>query len=381
MKSVLAGQRIRNALREFQGRSSYQDVERIPVLGVESVNEIYEVVWREVDLEFLEEHIGQSVYCGRYHEILQQHLQEHYPPEESLNELKQLRFDTESTASQPANFLDRSAHIETTGLKCLTGIEPLDECLEGGLGAELGIIQGAIGAGKSMFLNDVATFNAFTKGKFVLYITLELSVAKVLQRVDSYMFDCPLSGVSAVLADEKRWKKKMEEVSDSGGELRVIYLPPGATGVDDFESALEKVQIQAERKLDMVVLDYMTLLSEPHLRGQSGGRYSELGTIATGIRRSALTRQIPIWSACQSRRGSSEQQIVGLDATADSLEIPRIADTVVIICQTISEQRKDTLRLLIAKHRAGGGRGKEVSCITAFERAKLALSAETLDTF
>ena len=377
----MAGQRIRNALREFQGRSTYQDIERVPVLGIESVNEPCAIVWREVDLEYLEEHIGRSVYCGRYHEILQQHLQEHYDPEESLGELKQARFDAESTLSQPVNFLDRSAHIETAGLKCLTGIEPLDESLEGGLGAELGIIQGSIGAGKSMFLNDVAAFNAFIKGKFVLYITLELSVAKVLQRVDSYIFDCLLSEVSAVLADEKRWKERMEEVADSGGDLRVIYLPPGATGLDVFESTLEKVQIQAERSLDMVVLDYMALLSEPHLRGRSGSRYSELGVIATGIRRNALTHQIPIWSACQSRRGSSDQQLVGLDAAADSLEIPRIADTVVSICQTISEQKKDALRLLITKHRAGGGRGKEVNCETAFEKARLALSAEKLNTF
>lgn len=376
-KSSKAGQSVREALNSF-GKvrdDTYAGTGGTSVPGFLTTNEPFNITWFEADLAFAEKRIGPCIRRGKYHQTLQHHIQDALSPEESVRILNRSLQDMVPVESPVLDFFDRSAHIDRFEQRMPTGVDLLDKHLSGGLGLGLGVIQGAISAGKSMLLSNIAAHAAFTLGKSVLYVTLELSAAKTLRRIDGYLFDHEINSIPALLISEDKWRERAEELAASGGRLHIIEYPANTIGTETLRSAIGKIHTLTGQPPDLLVVDYLGLLRGDREPGAS--RYGEMRDIASEVRAMSNSMKMHSWTACQSVRGAGDKSLSGLDDIADSIEVPRIADTVVTINQTASERSMTPprARLVITKDRDGGGRGAEVVCVTDLPKGRVVASS------
>ena len=93
---------------------------------------------------------------------------------------------------------------------------------------ELNIFAGGSGAGKSLFLANLAV-NWALAGQNVLYLTFELSENIVSMRIDSMVTDIPTREIFKSL-DDVEMKVKM--IGKKIGAMHVKYMPSGKNSND-----------------------------------------------------------------------------------------------------------------------------------------------------
>ena len=101
-------------------------------------------------------------------------------------------------------------------------------------------------------------------------------------------------------------------------------------------------------KADLVIVDYADIL---RANSPFQERRDELATIYEDLRGLATTRNIPIWTACQTNRVGSTKHSPGLEHMADSWDKAKIADYIFALAQTDDEQLANELRIVILKVR------------------------------
>lgn len=227
-----------------------------------------------------------------------------------------------------------------------TGFARLDEkdILKGGLGkGELGIIVANTGVGKSHFLVAVGA-NAMRRGKNVLHYTLELSEYQVGLRYDSNL--CGIS--SSDVQDQKDIVTETYK-NKSLGRLIIKEYPTNGASVMTLRNHIEKLQLKGF-KPDLVIIDYADIVksskSYDSLRHELKLVYEELRNLASEL-------EIPIWSASQANRDSSQSDVVGLENMSESYGKAMVADVIISISRKSSEKATGLGRLFVAKNRAG----------------------------
>lgn len=137
-----------------------------------------------------------------------------------------------------------------------TGWPTLDWKLHGGFNrGELEIFAAPSNGGKSLFLNNLAA-NWASLGLEVLFITCEMSQARVAMRMDSIHTGVGSRDIGKKI-DEVELKLKM--LSKKSANIQLKYLPAGKT-VNDIRSFAKEFQIQHKKKFDIVIVDYLDLL-------------------------------------------------------------------------------------------------------------------------
>lgn len=140
--------------------------------------------------------------------------------------------------------------------QCSTGWPMLDKKLFGGINkGELGIFAGSSGAGKSLFLQNLAV-NWITAGMNGVYITLELDEELTSMRIDSMLTSTSTKDIFRNL-DDVEMKVKM--YSKKYGNLQIKYLPAQST-VNDIRAYLKELEIVNNFKADFLLVDYLGLL-------------------------------------------------------------------------------------------------------------------------
>lgn len=138
-----------------------------------------------------------------------------------------------------------------------TGFRDLDELLYGGFNrGEINIFAGGTGAGKSLFLQNIA-LNWALDGLMCVYLTLELSEEYVAMRLDSMV-----TGFGT-----KKIYSKIDEVDHlvrlkargTKGELIIKYISSGAT-TNQIRALLTEIAIQTGKYPDALFVDYLDLV-------------------------------------------------------------------------------------------------------------------------
>jgi replicative DNA helicase len=138
-----------------------------------------------------------------------------------------------------------------------TGWTTVDHHLYGGFNrGELNIFAGGSGAGKSLFLQNLA-LNWVEKGYNVLYVSLELSEDLCGMRLDSM-----LTGYSTkqLFKNKTDVALKISMKAKKSGKLQLVQLPNGIN-VNDLKAYIKEYQIQNNLKVDCVLLDYLDLMN------------------------------------------------------------------------------------------------------------------------
>lgn len=236
--------------------------------------------------------------------------------------------------------------VKLNRLACPTGIEEIDEksVLNGGLGkGELGVIAANTGVGKSHMLVQFGA-HALRVGKNVLHYTFELTETAVGIRYDSNLTNIASNEVQDSKQEVMQKYSEMEM-----GRLIIKEYPTGSCSVATIRNHLEKLALRGFVP-NVIIIDYADIM-------RSSREYDalrlELKLIYEDLRNLAMERAIPIWTASQANRDSSNSDIVGLENMSESYGKAMVADVVLSLSRKPTEKATGQGRLFVAKNRAG----------------------------
>lgn len=248
-------------------------------------------------------------------------------------------------------FKDPSERIkeETIEKKVSTGIDKLDEVLDGGMSpGELCVFLGPPGRGKTTALINIGV-GALLRGLTVFHVTLEISDRKIARR-----YDMRISGRTflSLKTDPERIHNPLLKLRKNGCDLIIKDWSMESPTVDDLYGVIISYQARMGKKMDIVIVDYGDLLGASHSHKDS--RFA-LEEIYTELRRLAVKLKVPLYTASQSNRESLNKMLVGMKDVAESFGKVKVADVVIGICQTPEEDEDKLVRLFIAKSRKASG--------------------------
>lgn len=229
-----------------------------------------------------------------------------------------------------------------------TLIKPLDEALHGGFGdGELILILAPPKRGKTTAIINFAA-GAMYQSKFVVFVTLELSKESIAVR-----FESRFSGIGMYEINEQRdlVKSRIDNVQKTGAKLHILEYPSGTLTVAKLIKELEYLQLTENRKIDMIVVDYLTLM-----RTAGGTRGTEdLALLATELRGIGGLFRCPIIVPTQTTRygASDKTETVTEEDIALIWEAVGICDVLITLNQTLAEYQNNMLRYYIAVNRNG----------------------------
>jgi replicative DNA helicase len=222
-----------------------------------------------------------------------------------------------------------------------TGWDPIDEVMDGGLGAgELGVVVAPAGIGKTWCLQTIAS-SAVKAGLNVVHYTLELNQNYVGLRYDTVFSGITTSDIKFYQDDVK---KKIDALK---GTLLIKYFPTKSASVQTLTSHLSQIEIQGN-KPDLVIVDYADIL-----KGVGTEKRHILENIYEDLRGLAGEIECPIWTASQANRSSLEEEIIDATKVAEAYSKVMIADFVVSVSRKVEDKIANTSRFHVIKNRFG----------------------------
>ena len=222
-----------------------------------------------------------------------------------------------------------------------TGWDPIDEVMDGGLGAgELGVVVAPAGIGKTWCLQSMGA-SAVKNGLNVVHYTLELNQNYVGLRYDTIFSGVPTANIKFYQDDVK---KKIDALE---GTLLIKYFPTKSATVQTLAAHLSQIEIQGT-KPDLILVDYADIL-----KGMGSEKRHVLENIYEDLRGLAGEVECPIWTASQANRSSLEEDVIDATKVAEAYSKVMIADFVVSVSRKVEDKIANTGRFHVIKNRFG----------------------------
>ncbi len=244
-----------------------------------------------------------------------------------------------------------------------TGFTALDRLTSGWQPSDLIIIAARPGMGKTSYVLSLARNAAMDFEKGVAVFSLEMSSTQLVQRLIS---------MEAEIAGAKLRNGKMEEYEWQQLHTTIDRLSRAPIYIDDtpsiniFELRAKCRRLKMERDIQMVIIDYLQLMSgNPENSRSIGNREQEISTISRSLKSLAKELNVPVIAlsqlsrAVEVRGGSKRPQLSDL---RESGAIEQDADIVSFIYrpeyyQIMEDESGQSLKgvaeIIIAKHRNG----------------------------
>lgn len=236
----------------------------------------------------------------------------------------------------PINVVIRDAirEIEEAGKRedALVGIPSgftrLDRLTSGWQKSELVIIAARPSMGKTAFALSMARNMAIDHNKRVAIFSLEMSSIQLVNRLIIAETEIPGDKIKNGRLSEEEWKQL---------DTRIKKLVQAPIFIDDtpaisiFELRAKCRRLMAQHKLDIVIVDYLQLMSGPE---NAGSREQEVSTISRALKSIAKELNVPILALSQlnrsvEMRGGTKRPL--LSDLRESGAIEQDADMVVFI--------------------------------------------------
>jgi replicative DNA helicase len=236
-----------------------------------------------------------------------------------------------------------------------TGFTGLDHILTGMQPSDLVILAARPAMGKTAFALNIA-MNAAEKGKTIGVISLEMSKEQLVERLF----------VSSLGVDG--WKLKngqltqddfmrMGQVMDHLNKCKVFIDDSAGASVAELRAKARRLQM--EHGLDMLVVDYLQLMSYGKGGGSITNRVNEISEISRSLKQLARELHIPVLALSQLSRAveSRPVKIPQLSDLRESGAIEQDADVVLMMYRE-DYYEEDTARpgitdIYVRKHRHG----------------------------
>ena len=237
-----------------------------------------------------------------------------------------------------------------------TGWASLDKRLFGGFNrGELNIFAGGSGSGKSLFLANMGV-NWALAGLNVLYLTFELSENLVSMRLDSMTTDIPSRDIFKNI-DDVQMKVKM--IGKKSGAFQVKYMPTGKNA-NDIRSYLKEYEIKTGRKIDVMLVDYLDLMSPIAAKISAENLFVKDKYVSEELRNLAMELNCIFVTASQLNRSSVEE--IEFDHSHISGGISKIntADNLIGIFTSRAMRERGRYQIQLMKTRSSSGVGMKV---------------------
>ena len=237
-----------------------------------------------------------------------------------------------------------------------TGWKQFDKKLFGGFNrGELNIFAGGSGAGKSLFLQNLAC-NYSEQGLNVVYITLELSEKLTAMRIDAMMTETPTREIYKDL-DTVDLKVKMK--AKTSGKVRIKYIPAGATALD-VRAYIKEFEIQHNLKCDVILIDYLDLLMPMNKRVSPSDLFVKDKYVSEELRNVAVDMNCLLITASQLNRASVEEIEFDHSHISGGLSKIQTADNVIGIFTSRAMRERGKYQIQFMKTRSSSGVGHKV---------------------
>ena len=261
-----------------------------------------------------------------------------------------------------ADFDDPEVHVQDSSkFKIKSGFETLDHMLGGGWDIQtLNCIMAETNNGKSLWMQNFAVKSA-DSGYNVLYITLEMSERKVMKRLGAMRLRIPINDYDNVSKDTDLIKKKIAALShaDGGdifdkkvGKIMSKFWAAGTATVADFDNYIQKLKEKRDIKIDLIIVDYITLVAAPKGLG-ADNLYSKGKNLAEGLRALGAKYKCPVITGVQVAKDAWNSSDITLESVPESKAIAETADTFFAIIRTEEMKRQNLYRFKLLKQRDG----------------------------
>ncbi len=209
-----------------------------------------------------------------------------------------------------------------------SGFTKLDRLTSGWQKAELVIIAARPSMGKTAFALSMARNMAVEHGKSVAIFSCEMSAIQLVNRLIVAESDIPGDKIKNGRLNEEEWKQLDSRIKKL--VLAPIFIDD-TPAISIFELRAKCRRLMAQRKLDIVIVDYLQLMSGPE---NAGSREQEVSNISRSLKSIAKELNVPILALSQlnrsvEMRGGSKRPL--LSDLRESGAIEQDADMVVFI--------------------------------------------------
>jgi len=237
-----------------------------------------------------------------------------------------------------------------------TGWQNLDKKLFGGFNrGELNIFAGGSGAGKSLFLQNLAV-NWAQAGLNVCYISFELSEQLTAMRLDAMMTNIPTKKVFPEI-DNVEMKVKM--LAKKSGNLQIKYLPSGSN-VLDVRTYLKELELKNKKKIDCILIDYLDLMMPKSKRISPADLFIKDKYVSEELRNLVVEKQCVLATASQLNRASVEEIEFDHSHISGGLSKIQTADNVIGIFTSRAMKERGRYQIQFMKTRSSSGVGQKV---------------------
>ncbi len=256
-------------------------------------------------------------------------------------------------------FLDPKARLE--GLKdnngqVSTGWPSIDRKLFGGFNrGELNIWAGGSGAGKSLFLQNMAV-NFALEGMNVLYISLELSEALTAMRIDSMLTGVATKEIFKNLDDVEMKVKMMGKKS---GKIQIKYMPSGKNA-NDLRSYVKEWSIKNKCQPDVLLIDYLDLMMPLSVKVSPSDLFVKDKYVSEELRNLAMELGCVFVTASQLNRAAVEEIEFDHSHISGGLSKIQTADNVIGIFTSRAMKERGRYQIQFMKPRSSSGVGQKV---------------------
>ena len=237
-----------------------------------------------------------------------------------------------------------------------TGWPNIDKKLFGGFNrGELNIFAGGSGAGKSLFLQNLAV-NWASAGLNCCYISFELSENLISMRLDSMVTNIPTRKIFPEI-DNVEMKVKM--VGKKSGGLQIKYLPSGGT-VLDIKTYIKELELKSKKKIDCILIHYLDLMMPKSKRVSPADLFIKDKYVSEELRNMAAENNIVMATASQLNRAAVEEIEFDHSHIAGGLSKVQTADNVIGIFTSRAMKERGRYQIQFMKTRSSSGVGQKV---------------------
>jgi len=261
----------------------------------------------------------------------------------------------------------------------ISGYSYFDFATNGIKPADMVLIAGETGFGKSLFLNNIAIQvwlqdnNPFEepsgKGKNIIYFSLEMPYEDCFNRFISRLSGVPsrdIENASLSADDFQKVKKCLQFIKKYNYKFTIVDI------TDACANDIEAILINSQEKYDAVFIDYIGIMKTN--APSEDQDWLKQGVIAYETRAIARKHSIPIFSAVQLNRKSNSKESsdnIGLSRLARSSTIATHATHIIQIESRQNEEKyPDFIYHLIKNRKGPKGKGvliKNLACATLID--------------
>jgi replicative DNA helicase len=196
-----------------------------------------------------------------------------------------------------------------------SGFTALDKLTSGWQPSDLAIIAARPGMGKTSFVLAVALNAARDFNKGVAIFSLEMANTQLVQRLISLECEIPGSKMRSGKLEDYEWQMLQTTVERLNN---VPIFIDDTAGINIFELRAKCRRLKMQHDIQLVIIDYLQLMSGGTENGRNSNREQEIAGISRALKSMAKELNVPVIAlsqlsrAVETRGGSKRPQLSDL---------------------------------------------------------------------